>query len=102
MSIKALQEYTRFSKYARYLTEIKRRETWREQVDRVIDMHLIRFAPFIPELKDEIEFVRHMLYQKRILGSQRALQFGGEPILSKNARMYNCTVSYVDRPRFFQ
>jgi len=37
-----------------------------------------------------------------VLGSQRAMQFGGEPILKKNARIYNCTTSYCDRARFFQ
>lgn len=102
MSIKALQEYTRFSKYARYLPELKRRETWHEQVDRVIDMHREKFAPILNLIYQELDFVQQMMYQKRILGSQRALQFGGKPILSKSARMYNCTVSYVDRPRFFQ
>jgi ribonucleoside-diphosphate reductase alpha chain len=40
--------------------------------------------------------------QKMVLGSQRAMQFGGEPILRKHARIYNCTTSYCDRPRFFQ
>lgn len=37
-----------------------------------------------------------------MLGSQRALQFGGSPILNKNAKQFNCTVSYVDRISFFQ
>lgn len=102
MSIKALQEYTRFSKYAKYIPEKRRRESWNEQIDRVMAMHREKFAPFLPELEDDLQFVEGMLRQKRILGSQRALQFGGSPILSKNARMYNCTVSYIDRIRFFQ
>ena len=40
--------------------------------------------------------------EKLILGAQRALQFGGEQLFKHEARMYNCTVSHVDRPRFFQ
>jgi ribonucleoside-diphosphate reductase alpha chain len=36
------------------------------------------------------------------LGSQRALQFGGDPILKRHAKIYNCTSSYCDRLRFFQ
>jgi ribonucleoside-triphosphate reductase len=102
MSIKALQEYTRFSKYAKYIPEKKRRETWNEQVDRVIKMHYEKFPTLEKELKDHLEFVKSMLLQKRILGSQRALQFGGAPIKKLNARMYNCTASYIDRARFFQ
>lgn len=39
---------------------------------------------------------------KLILGAQRALQFGGEQLLSKNAKMYNCTASYCDRSAFFK
>jgi len=103
MSITALQEYTRFSRYAIYRPELHRRETWQEQVDRVFDMHEKFLGPDIMlRIKDDFSFAKKMVLQKRILGSQRALQFGGSPILKKNARMYNCTVSYCDRPRFFQ
>jgi ribonucleoside-diphosphate reductase alpha chain len=102
MSIKALQEYTRISKYAWYLPEKDRRETWGEQVDRVMGMHDVKFSDVLPDIQEELEFTRSMLMSKNVLGSQRALQFGGVPILRKNARMYNCISSYVDRPRFFQ
>jgi len=102
MSIKALQEYTRFSKYAKYIPELKRRENWNEQIDRVMYMHRTKFADYLPQLEVDFKTVEQMLRQKRILGSQRALQFGGSPILTKHARMYNCCSTYVDRPRFFQ
>lgn len=102
MSIKALQEYTRFSKYARYLPEKSRRETWNEQVSRVFSMHRERFNYCLEELTPYLESAEKALLKREILGSQRALQFGGQPILDKNTRLYNCTVSYCDRPRFFQ
>lgn len=103
MSIKALQEYTRFSKYARYNFDAGRRESWEEQVDRVFNMHRERFGDEIISLiQDDFEFAKKMVIQKRVLGSQRALQFGGKPILTKNDRIYNCSASYCDRPRFFQ
>jgi ribonucleoside-triphosphate reductase len=105
MSIRALQDYTYYSKYARYNKKAKRRETWNEAVDRVKNMHLTKFAGNIkqfPELADHIEWAFEQVRQKRVLGSQRALQFGGEPILKKHARIYNCTVSFCDRLRFFQ
>lgn len=103
MSIKALQEYTRFAKYARFIPELKRRETWDEQVKRVFDMHRKKLGTEICEkINEDIEFAERMMLQKRILGSQRALQFGGDPILIKNGRLYNCSASYADRPRFFQ
>ena len=98
MSIKALQDYTYYAKYARYNKEKKRRETWIEAIDRVKDMHLRRY----PQAEEEIEWAFDLCRQKRVLGSQRALQFGGKPIEKINARIYNCTVSFCDRIEFFQ
>jgi intein/homing endonuclease len=98
MSIKALQEYTYVSKYARFNINEKRRETYYEATDRVRNMHLSRF----PQAEEEINDAFEVAKMKRVLGSQRALQFGGTPILKKNARIYNCIASYCDRPRFFQ
>jgi ribonucleoside-triphosphate reductase len=103
MSIKALQEYTRFSKYAKYNPEAGRREFWDEQVERVFKMHREKLGESLyGQIKDDMEFAQRMVEKKRVLGSQRALQFGGAPILKKHSRIFNCTVSYCDRPRFFQ
>lgn len=93
-----MQDYTYISKYARYNKDAKRRETFSEANDRVRDMHIQKF----PHLKDEIIEAYEVAKTKRVLGSQRALQFGGTPILKKNARIYNCIASYCDRTRFFQ
>lgn len=98
MSIKALQEYTYVSRYARFNEKQKRRETWNEAVDRVMQMHIRKF----PHMTSDIEWAFEKVKQKLVLGSQRALQFGGRPIEQKNARMYNCCVSFCDRVRFFQ
>lgn len=86
MSVKALQDYTFVSKYARYDSEKKRRETWPESVERVRDMHLRKY----PQIDKEIKWAFEQSKQKRVLGSQRALQFGGTPIEKKHARIYNC------------
>jgi ribonucleoside-diphosphate reductase alpha chain len=53
-------------------------------------------------VSEEINWAYDMMYKKKILGSQRALQFGGDPILKRHAKIYNCTASYCDRSRFFQ
>ena len=98
MSAGELQNYAFVSKYARWIPEKKRRETWRESVDRVMNMMYEKY----PELNGDIEWAYDMMYKKRVLGSQRALQFGGKPIFKHNARIYNCISSYCDRLRFFQ
>lgn len=105
MSIKALQDYTFYSRYARHLPEKKRRENWKEAVNRVFDMHRIKYAEQIqsnPELGKLIDEAEQMVYRKKVLGSQRSLQFGGKGILDKNERIYNCSSSHLDRPRAFQ
>jgi len=98
MSIKSLMDYSFVSKYARWLPEKKRRETWKESVDRVMNMMYEQY----PDLNGDIAWAYNMMHKKRVLGSQRALQFGGKPIFKHNARMYNCISSYCDRLRFFQ
>ena len=102
MSVDNLQEYVFASRYSRYVSRLKRRETFEEAVDRVMDMHRVRFARKHMMVEDLLREVGDAMKRRLVLGSQRALQFGGEPILNKNARMYNCTTSYCDRPRFFQ
>jgi ribonucleoside-diphosphate reductase alpha chain len=95
MSIKALQDYTFVSKYARYIPEKKRRETWSETVDRVKDMMLKKYAD-IPAVHEDIEWAYDMMRKRRVLGSQRALQFGGKAVFDHNMRLYNCISSFCD------
>lgn len=105
MSLQALSDYTVYSRYAHYIPEKKRRETWSEIIDRVFGMHETKFQKELSEndeFKNEFEHVKQLVKDKRVLGSQRALQFGGDGILKKNAKIYNCTSSIIDRPRVFQ
>jgi len=100
MSVKSLMDYSFVSKYARWVPEKKRRETWKECNDRVRGMMLEKYEGL--GIDEEINWAYDMMYKKMCLGSQRALQFGGSPIFKHNARMYNCVTSYCDRLRFFQ
>ncbi len=102
MSIEALKDSVFTSKYSRYVPEKQRRETFDEAVDRVMDMHRRHFKAKNIDVDDLIDICSEAMHKRMMLGSQRALQFGGDPILKKNARIYNCTTSYCDRPRFFQ
>lgn len=99
-ALQELQNYTFVSKYARWLEDKNRRETWKEAVDRVRSMMHLKYDSF--GISSEIDWAYDMMYKKKVLGSQRALQFGGDPILKRHAKIYNCTASYCDRPRFFQ
>jgi len=99
-ALQELQNYTFVSKYARWLEDKNRRETWKEAVDRVKNMMHIMYAD--KNISEDIDWAYEMMYKKKVLGSQRGLQFGGEPILKRHAKIYNCTSSYCDRLRFFQ
>jgi len=99
-ALQELQNYTFVSKYARWLEDKNRRETWKEAVERVKNMMHTKYAD--DNISDEINWAYDIMYKKKVLGSQRALQFGGEPILKRHAKIYNCTSSYCDRLRFFQ
>ena len=99
-ALQELQNYTFVSKYARWLEDQNRRETWKEAVERVKNMMHTKYAD--KNISDEINWAYDSMYKKKVLGSQRALQFGGDPILKRHAKIYNCTSSYCDRLRFFQ
>lgn len=89
--------------YSRWMEAEGRYETWDESVERVMNMHRTKYKEVMtPELEELIQFAEDAYKEKRVLGAQRALQFGGEQIFKHNARMYNCSVSHCDRPRFFQ
>ena len=99
-ALQELQNYTFVSKYARWLEDKQRRETWKEAVERVKNMMHTTYAD--KNISDDINWAYDMMYKKKVLGSQRGLQFRGEPILKRHAKIYNCTSSYCDRLRFFQ
>jgi ribonucleoside-diphosphate reductase alpha chain len=91
-----------FMGYSRWSESKDRFETWDEAVDRVMLMHSDKYSDKqTPELASLVDFATTAYKGKQILGAQRALQFGGEQLKAKNARAYNCSTSYCDRPAFF-
>ena len=92
ISTKILSDLTVYMKYAKYLPDANRRETWEELVTRNKVMHQKRY----PELRDEIETVYKLVYDKKVLPSMRSLQFGGKPIEISPNRIYNCAYLPID------
>ena len=92
ISNQILSEITVHMKYAKYLPDENRRETWEELVTRNKKMHQKRY----PHLKDEIEEKYKMVYDKKVLPSMRSLQFGGKPIEISPNRVYNCAYLPID------
>jgi ribonucleoside-triphosphate reductase (thioredoxin) len=102
-----LSEFKFYSgNYSKFLKDLGRYENWDEAVDRVMNMHRIKYADKLDLLEPYLQEVTEAYKQQYLLGSQRALQFGfadsNQGILKHNSKMYNCLSSYADRPAFFQ
>ena len=89
---KILSDITVHMKYAKYMPEAKRRETWQELVDRNKQMHIRKY----PNLESEINDYYKYVYDKKVLPSMRSLQFGGKPIEISPNRLYNCAYLPID------
>ena len=93
-----LSDITVYTKYAKYLPEKERRETWEELVERNMQMHIAKF----PKMAESIEKVyREFVFTKKVLPSMRSLQFGGKAIELNNARIYNCAFLPIDSVHSF-
>jgi ribonucleoside-triphosphate reductase len=92
-----LSDITVYMKYAKYLPEVERRETWNELVTRNMDMHIKKY----PQLQEEIKEAYKLVFDRKVLPSMRSLQFGGKSIEINPARIYNCSYLPVDDWRSF-
>jgi ribonucleoside-diphosphate reductase alpha chain len=97
ISNQILSEITVYMKYAKYLPELNRRESWEELVTRNMNMHIKKY----PALQEEIETAYQFVYNKKVLPSMRSLQFGGKPIEISPNRIYNCAYLPIDDYRAF-
>lgn len=100
-----LSEFKLQTGYLKYRPELGRKETWEEAIrERVMKMHRDKYSDLADNqvLAEYMDFAEEAYVDKLVLGSQRALQFGGAPILRHNSKMYNCLTSYCDRPEFFR
>lgn len=90
------QQYIAKSRYARYLPEKKRRETWEETVDR--------YVSFISEKYPETfskEVIRESIVNMEVMPSMRALMTAGKALDRDNAAGYNCSYLAIDDQRAF-
>lgn len=96
-STKILSDITVHMKYARYVPEFSRRETWDEIVTRNKEMHINKY----PDLKEDIEDAYQFIKEKKVLPSMRSMQFAGKPIEVSPNRIYNCAYLPADDPHAF-
>ena len=94
-NLKVMSDVTHHMKYARYIPEKQRRETYQETASRNMNMHIDNY----PQLRFEIINKFKFVFDKKVLPSMRSMQFSGDAINLNPARMFNCTylpVSEID------
>ena len=91
-----LSEVTVHMKYARFLPEKERRETWKELVRRNRNMHVKQYKHLGDEFKKEIFDAYKFVFDKKVLPSMRSMQFAGKSIHISPNRIYNCAYLPVD------
>lgn len=92
VGLSVLSSITVFSKYAKFIPSIQRRETWDEIVDRYQQMMIKKY----PKLESTIKSNMVMVREKKVLPSMRALQFAGVAAEVNNSRIFNCCYAPVD------
>ena len=88
-------------KYAKYLPNKERRETWKELVNRNRAMHTKQYKHLGDDFKKEIHAAYKFVYNKQVLPSMRSMQFGGKPIELSPNRIYNCAYLPIDHAASF-
>ena len=93
-SISILSDIVVFSKYAKYIDELNRRETWEECVERCCNMHKRKYKD--KNIDGTINEVFKGVKDKKYLPAMRSLQFAGRPIEISPNRMFNCAFAHVN------
>jgi len=92
------QQYIAISRYARFMDEIGRRETWSETVDRYIN-----FFKNKTENNARIpwESLRKAILNLEVMPSMRCLMTAGEALEKDQVSGYNCSYISIDSPKAF-
>ena len=94
------QEYIAASRYARFVDEKKRRETWAETVNRFVDYIFTR-TPAIAQDEDLKNELFDAIHNLELMPSMRAMMTAGKSADRDNTCVYNCSYMPVDDPKSF-
>lgn len=93
------QQFIHRSRYARYLEDKGRRETWEETVERYIDNVVV------PKLgREDASLICHLrdaITDMDVMPSMRGLMTAGKALERDNVALFNCSYIPCDHPRAF-
>ena len=90
------QQYIALSRYARWIPELNRRETWKETVDRYMQNVVSDKVS-----KDIYKQLEDAIYNLNVMPSMRAMMTAGAAMERDNTCAYNCSYLAVDDPKCF-
>jgi ribonucleoside-diphosphate reductase alpha chain len=91
------QSFIHKSRYARWLEEEGRRETWEETVKRYIDFFKEREQLNNEEGQELFDAIQAM----EVMPSMRCMMTAGEALKRDNVAGFNCSYLHIDHPRAF-
>jgi ribonucleoside-diphosphate reductase alpha chain len=97
------ENFIALSRYARWIPEESRRETWGETVDRYFDFmldHLFKNYAYEPPSK-LVEELKDAVFNRNVMPSMRSVMTAGAALERDNVAGYNCSFVPVDNPRSF-
>ena len=91
------QQYIHKSRYARYLPEQNRRESWKETVERYTGYWTQKGLI----TKEEESELFEAIFNMEVMPSMRAMMTAGEALDRDNVAGFNCSYITIDSPRAF-
>ena len=91
------QDVIAMSRYARFIPEKNRRETWSETVTRLTSY----LETKVPDLKKELKEVHDAVLNLEVMPSMRLMMTAGEACDRDNISAYNCSYLAVNNKRAF-
>ncbi len=93
----AYQQYIHKSRYARYLPEEQRRESWPETVNRYLNFWQDKEYITSKEAQD----IYKQIHDLQVMPSMRALMTAGAALDKDNVAGFNCSYLPIDHPKAF-
>ena len=90
------QKFIAISRYARWLPNENRRETWEETVNRYVDFMSLKVKGYLP-----VQQIKDAIVNLEVMPSMRALMTAGLALERDNTAGYNCGYLPVDDPKSF-
>ena len=97
------ENFIALSRYARWLEDERRRETWQETVDRYFNFMLKQLSTkynYVPD-QELVKELKHEVFHRNVMPSMRSVMTAGPALERENVSGYNCAFLPVDNARSF-